>query len=158
MLFFFFFSALVNQYTTEISFYKREEKEFILLFNKTLSDASHVLLSLLLEAGGSVVSKRDLQQLGNQEESGSTLSHECSPVIFTPVQCANRGYRGKNDFLRTHSKLEKKGKMKARITYSKAGFIFKTPCGLPRIEFSCVVCIPVVLIRIYLAAGERILN
>jgi len=70
LFFFFFFAALVNQYTTEISFYKREEKEFILLFNKTLSDASHVLLSLLLEAGGSVVSKRDLQQLGNQEESG----------------------------------------------------------------------------------------
>ena len=66
MLFFFFFAALVNQYTTETSFYRREEKDAF------SSDASHVLLSLLLEARGSVVNKRDLQQLGNQEESGSS--------------------------------------------------------------------------------------
>ena len=57
-IFFFFFAALGNQYTTETSFYMREEKEFILLFSKTLSDASHVCLSLPLEAGGSVVNKR----------------------------------------------------------------------------------------------------
>ena len=67
---YFVLAALANQYTTETSFYKREGKEFIPLFNKTLSDASH-MLGLPLEAWGSVVNKTGRQQPGNQAESGS---------------------------------------------------------------------------------------
>lgn len=59
-------AAFASRHTTEISFYKREGKEFLPLFNKT-SPGAHGELGVPLDAGESTVHEAG-RQAGRQPD------------------------------------------------------------------------------------------